>query len=172
MAKQNAEGQKKQPLSQMTIKNCGCDPRQAIRDGKQVFMIRIFGEATASKTKEARNGDEYTYLIGSFRGVRPSLTPQEKADFGAEVIFESDKLFLPSTLQEKIEATLATSKNAVQFGYDIYSTPDKDVTVGYRYAAAAIVDTQATDRLDAMAESLTAKALPGSVKPKKDAAKS
>ncbi len=143
------------PLAQMTVKTTGADPKEAIRQGKQVFLVRIFGEATAAKTKEDRKGDAYSYLIGLFRAERPA-----KGDEKEVQLFEAEKLFLPGAIQEKIEAQLATSNKPVQFGYDLFATPDNNVTAGYRYAAATIIETQATDRLKVIAESLTSKALP------------
>jgi hypothetical protein len=153
------------PIAQMTIKTLGCDPKDAIRQEKQVFMCRIYGEATSAKTKEARSGDAYTYLIGIFRGERPSKSDAEKAE-GPVQSYESEKLFLPSSFQEKIESQLTATGKPVQFGYDIYSTPDANVTVGYRYAAAAVVETAASDRLAVMASELLSKPLPGLEPPK------
>ena len=163
--------QKIAPIAQMTIKTVGCAPKDAIRQDKQVFMCRIYGEATSAKTKEARSGDAYTYLIGIFRAERPSKGDAETA-VGPVCVFESEKLFLPSGIQEKIESQLTATGKPVQFGYDIYSTPDSQVTVGYRYAAAAVVETAASDRLAVMAAELVAKPLPGTATPApKDAEK-
>ncbi len=146
------------PLAQLTIKAAGCDPKDAIRQNKSIFMLRIFGEATAAKTKEARSGDAYTYLIGIFRAERPAKGEEKESQ-----VFESEKLFLPSGIQEKIEAQLSGTGKPVQFGYDIFSTPDEKVSVGYRYAAAAVIETAASDRLSVMANELTSKPLPGFV---------
>ena len=159
-------------LPQMTIKNCGADPKDAIRQNKQVFCCRIFGEATAAKTKEARNGDAYTYLIGTFRAQRPA-TPQEKKDTGSDiVVYDSEKLFLPGGIQEKIESQLTASQGKpVQFGYDIFSTPDSNVSVGYRYAASSVVETAQSDRLQAMESEAAKKPLPGMAAPAKSEAK-
>jgi hypothetical protein len=144
------------PIAQMTIKTVGCDPKDAIRQDKQVYMCRIFGEATAAKTKESRNGDAYTYLLGVFRAERPPRGEEEGIQR-----YESDKLFLPSGIQEKIESQLAATSKPVQFGYDLYSTPDSKVSVGYRYAAAHCVETAASDRLAVLAKELEGKPLPG-----------
>src|SRR5574337_473796 len=123
-------------------------------------MCRSFGEAAAVKSKEAKNGDVYSYLIGEFRAVNNE---------GAK--FEAEKLFLPGGIMEKIEASLNQADGkAVQFGYDIYSTPDDSVTVGYRYAAQSVLATQATDRLATLAKSLDAKPLPGAKKAESDGA--
>lgn len=138
------------PLPQMNIKKCGGDPKQAIRDGKQTFMCRIYGEATDVKTKEARSGDAYTYLVGAFRGIGPDGTK-----------YESDKLFLPGGIQESVEASYkAGGEKPVTFAYDIFANEDKDSSVGYRYAAKALMKTEASSRLDAMSQEIGGKALP------------
>lgn len=145
-----------QPLAQMTVKATGADARDCIRQNKQVFLVRIYGEATAVKTKESRAGDAYSYLIGMFRAVRPA-----KGDEKTDQVFEAEKLFLPGAIQEKLEALISTGGNKpVQFGYDLFATPDSNVTAGYRYAAASIIESQATDRLKTISETLTSKALP------------
>ena len=134
------------PLAQMTIKKMGGDPKEAIRQGKQVFVCRIYGEAVSLKTKEAKNGDMYSFLIGQFRGETPTG------------FYESEKLFLPGSLQDNVEAALANG-TPVQFGYDVFSTPD-DNSVGYRYAAKAIIKTEAADRIVKLSESLAGSPLP------------
>jgi hypothetical protein len=143
-----------QPLADMTMKKMGCDPKDAIRanDGKggNVYMCRIFGEATEAKKKEAKGGNVYTYLMGVFRGVTPT---------GAK--FESTKLFLPGRLIEEIESALkASNGGAVTFGYDIYSTVDADSSVGYKYAAQSLVKTEAQDRVKELSKNIEAKPLP------------
>lgn len=144
-----ATEQKFETIAQISGKKCGCDARDAIKEGKQVYLYRVFGEATDSKAKESRGGDPYTYLIGEFR----LITAEGKG-------FESNKLFLPAGLLESIEGSLkAAGDNAVQFAYDVFSTPDKDTTIGYRYAAKALIQTEASDRLAALTGQL------GSVKP-------
>lgn len=133
-----------QPIAQMTIKKLGADPKDAVRKDTTVFLCRIYGEATAKKTKEARSGDVYSYLVGEFR-----------AENAAGEKFESEKLFLPASIQESVESQLSAAEGkAVQFGYEIFSGPDDKVSVGYRYAARAIFKTQASDRLAQMTAAL------------------
>jgi hypothetical protein len=140
-------------LPAMNIKNCGADPKDAIRIGKQVFMCRIYGEANDSVTKENRKtGDPYSYLVGEFRAVNAK---------GEQ--FESEKLYLPNAVQEKVQGLLKTSGGApVRFGYDFFSTPSETASTGYQYAASVIVKTEATDRLAEMAKEMDAKPLPAS----------
>lgn len=149
-----AEKPEWQPLADMTIKKLGCDPKDAIRanagKGGNVYLCRIFGEAVAIKTKEAKSGDMYSYLIGEFRAVN-----------GNNEKYEATKLFLPGRLMEEVETALASAEGApVQFGYDIYSTVDKDSSVGYKYAAKSVVKTEASSRLNDMAKTLESKPLP------------
>lgn len=139
------------PLAQMNIKNCGVNGLQAIKEEKQVFLVRIFGEANEAKTKLNRANDPYTYLIGNFKA---------KNNKGER--FHSDTLFLPATIQEKVEAELKSAGgNPVEFGYDIHTTPDTKSSVGYRYAATSIRKTAATDRLAAMEAELDGTPMPG-----------
>lgn len=129
-------------LPQITFKKAGCDAKEAIRQNTTVFMCRVFGEAAALKTKEARNGDTYSYLVGEFR----IINSEGKG-------FESGKLFLPGGIMEQIEAALkAAEGRAVQFGYDVFSTVDVGTSIGYRYAAKSLLKTEASDRLATITE--------------------
>jgi hypothetical protein len=133
------------PLAQMTLKAMGCNPKEAIKQEKQVLMGRVFGEASEVKTKTARSGDPYSYLIGEFRSYE-GVTKSG---------FESNKLFLPGGIFEQIEATLnASGGKSVQFAYDIYSVPDEKSSVGYRYSAKQLMKTEASTRLDELTDSL------------------
>lgn len=144
-----AEAPEWSPLGDMTIKKLGCSALDAVRQGKQVYLCRIFGEAVDHKTKDAKSGDPYTYLIGDFRAVNAK---GEK--------FESTKLFLPGRLLEEIEGALKSTGNPVEFGYDIYSTPDSSSSTGYKYAAKQLIKTESSDRVQKLAMSVMAKPLP------------
>jgi len=133
----------------MSMKKMGCDPKDAIRQSANVYMCRIFGEATAIKTKDAKSGDVYSYLIGDFRGVNAK---GEK--------FESTKLFLPERLKEEIESALSSTGNPVEFGYDIYATVDESSSVGYKYAAKSVIKTEVSNRVEKLAASVMAKPMP------------
>lgn len=137
------------PLGQFTMKTIGCTPKEAIKQGKAVFMARIYGEASAVKTKEAKNGDLYSYFVGEFRAINAT---------GAK--FESTKLFLPGSIFEIIEAELkAGDGKPVQFGYDVFSSPAEN-TIGYQYVSKPIVKTAASDRLSMMEKAINDKAMP------------
>jgi len=139
-----------QPIPQMNIKKIGANPKEAVKQEKAVFMGRIYGECTSIKTKEARSGDVYNYMVGQFRAVN-----------GAGEKFESEKLFLPGGIFETIEsAWKAGGEQPVQFGYDIFAVPDTN-SVGYRYSAKSLIKTEASDRLAGMSSQLDVKPLPG-----------
>lgn len=136
------------PLAQMTLKAMDCDPKEAIRQRKPVFMAKIFGEAQEVKTKMGKSGDPYSYLIGDFRGWNSNGEG-----------FESNKLQLPKSIQEIPEAALNSSDGkAVTFGYEIYSVEDAKSPVGYKYAAKTLVKTEAQDRLEALTQQMKAAA--------------
>lgn len=137
------------PITQMTFKNIGCTPKEAIKQDKTLFMARVYGEASEVKQKEARNGDIYVYLIGEFRAIN-----------AAGKQFESSKLFLPNSIFEEVQAALkANDGKPIQFGYDIHAGPS-DNTIGYAYAAKKIIRTAANDRLAQMAKEVDAKPMP------------
>lgn len=133
-------------LTKMGITYMQMTGKEAVKQGKSVFMCRIYGEATDSKTKEDRTGRPYTYLIGQFRGVNNK---------GEE--FESEKLFLPDGIMEKVLSQLAQAEGApVKFGYDITSAVNDKSSVGYNYVATTIIKTETSDRLKDMEASLPA----------------
>lgn len=132
------------PIPEMNVKKLGADAKDAVRLDKTVYMCRIYGEASQVKSKEARSGDMYSYLIGQFRGINAK---GEK--------FESEKLFLPGGIMEAVESALSIADGKpVQFGYDIFSVVDEKSSVGYRYSAKTLIKSEATDRLTAMSKDL------------------
>lgn len=139
-----------QPLPQMNVKAIGAKPKEADRTGKAVFCGRIWGQVTSVKNKESRSGDPYSYLVGSFRALGPD-----------DQKYEAEKLFLPGGLMEQIESTWKSGGEVpVQFGYDIYATPDEKSAVGYRYACKTIMKTETSNVLDAMTATIFEKPLP------------
>jgi hypothetical protein len=147
---ETTEGQEWSPLAALNVKNCGCDPKIAVRNDKTTYLLRIWGEVSSIKTKENRSGDMYSYMIGAFRAVR--------AD-GAK--FESEKLFLPGGIFEQVEGAYKAGGEApVQFAYDIFSQVDADSSLGYRYAAKSLAKPESSSRLDAMSQEIMKKAAP------------
>lgn len=129
------------PLPDINIKKIGGDPKQAVKLEKTVYVGRIFGELTDVKTKEARNGDSYQYLVGVFRAVGPD---------GKK--FESEKLYLPGGIMEALEAAFKSGgEKPIEFGYDFFALYDADTVLNYRYSAKTLIKTAASDRLAAMA---------------------
>lgn len=137
------------PLGDMSLKKIGAVALDAVRQNVAVFMGRVFGEATDAKQKEGKGGDIYTYLIGDFRAIN-----------GKGEKFESTKLFLPGRMMEEIESILKSTGAPVEFGFDIFSTPDASSSTGYKYAAKQLVKTEANDRVNKLAGSLIGKPLP------------
>ncbi len=135
-------------LPQITPKGIGSDAREAIRQNQPVFLFRVYGEATAVKIKESKSGDPYTYLLGAFRAI----APQKDATVSN---FQSERLYLPSSLQDRIESQVALArKSPVKFAYDVFSTPDRDVTSGYRYTYQSLMDAAPTDRVSEIGAAL------------------
>jgi hypothetical protein len=146
-----------EPIAKMSMKKMGCDAKEAIKQDRAVFMARIYGEAASIKTKENRSGDVYSYLVGSFR----AQTFEGNA-------FESEILYLPGTLMEVIEAQLKSADGgAVQFGWDIFSTPDRETTIGYKYAAKTVVKPEVSERLAQLTRDVQDKPLPTDSEPAK-----
>lgn len=149
------------PLPQMTVKLIGADPRDAIQNNERTYLCRVYGEVTDIKTKEDRKGDAYSYLLGTFMAVRETATDAEFAEVGDAMFFYAEKLFLPGGIQEKVETVFnSNAKKPTQFGYDLYSVPDRAVSVGYRYAAASIMETSANNRMQVMTNEVSKRALP------------
>jgi len=131
----------------LTFKKAGFDPKECIRQNKNVYLGAVFGEMVGFKTKEAKSGDTYTILIGQFRIVNAA----EKANF------ESEKMILPGSIQETLEATFSSGGGKpVVFGYDIFAAPS-DNTIGYQYAVKTIIKSAASDRLEEIAKDIDAR---------------
>lgn len=135
------------PIAQMAMKNLG-NPKDG--RAKSTYLGRVFGQATAVKTKESRSGDTYQYLVGQFQG------------FGADGLkYSTEKLFLPAGMMEGIEAQWKSGGEApVEFAFDVFSNPDEESATGYRYACKSLLKLETTDRLNAMAAELEGKAFP------------
>lgn len=149
--KKTAEKQSKAgeviPLAQMAMKNIG-NPK----DGrtKSTFIGRVYGQVTAVKSKEGRNGDPYQYLVGQFQAVGSD---------GKQ--YSTEKLFLPGGIMEGIEAQWVSGGQApVEFAFDVFSNPDNESATGYRYACKTLLKLETTDRINAMSKELEGKPLP------------
>lgn len=136
-------------IPQMNVKSIGGQPKLAASSKQTVFCGRFFGEVTAMKTKEQRNGNFYSYFVGEFRAIGPD---------GKH--YSSEKLFLFGSLSEKIESMLKSSNSPVEFAVDIFATPSDKAGVGYVYASKSLIETAASDRIAKIAESLDGHALP------------
>lgn len=137
MASKKEKSEEGNLVPQLTFKKAAFDPKECIRQKKQVYLGSVFGEMAGLKVKEAKSGDTYTILIGQFRIVN---------EVNKEM-YESEKAILPGSIQETLEATFNSGgSKPVVFGYDVYATPS-DNTVGYQYAVKTLIKSEASDRL-------------------------
>lgn len=132
-------------------KSANVNPKDAIKTGKPVFMIRMFGIIQGVKNfEDKRSGDLKTVFLGDFRAVGP------KGE-----LYESDKLFLFKALEEKLESAFKSGDGkAIEFAYDVSAIPDDKAATGYVYQARSVIPTATNDRLAALATTVGANALP------------
>lgn len=139
-------------LKKMSLGYMGCKGKEAIRQEKTVFMARIGGEIQDVKHKERRGGagDVVSYFIGDFMATTAEGT-----------LYESDTLFLPGFIFEKLEAQYKSGNEApLTFGIDIFSQPNDKSSVGYAYVYKNVVDTEVSDRLKQVRQAFESKPLP------------
>jgi hypothetical protein len=157
-------------LKQLTIKTIGCEPRAAAKQNRQFFLCRIFGEANHSRTKEGKNGDPYSLLIGAFRAECPLPPAPPQAELpgmpdtpppATSKAFDSDTLLLPGGLEGQIEKLLKSSGGKpVQFGYDVFSIPAPANVSGFTYHAVEVITPVTSDHLTAIANTVAKVPLP------------
>jgi hypothetical protein len=138
-------------VRRLNIKGVGADPKEAIKQEKTVFMARLVGEANDVKHKEQKDGNISACFIGQFRATN------EKGKN-----FDSEQLYLPKFMSEKIEADLKANPNGVQFAYDVFAMPDAKSSTGYVYTATSLIKSAGVDRLNELAGKID-KPLPGTV---------
>jgi hypothetical protein len=147
-------------VRQITLAEMGADGKDAIREGKPVFMGRIFGSVSSTKVMEGKNDSRpYHVLIGDFQGIN-----------AAGEVFQSEKCILPGQTGEKIVAdasAAATKGEALEFAIDIFSNPDtagKKSPLGYGFTSTSLIETASTSRLRELEARLNSKALPNKAK--------
>jgi hypothetical protein len=152
------------PVKHINNKTAGVNPKDVMKSGKPVFMIRMFGIIQGVKNfEDRRSGDVKTVFIGDFRAVGPKGET-----------YESDKLFLFKSLEEKLSSAFKSSgEKAQEFAYDITAIPDNKAATGYIYQAKGVIPTATNDALAALSKELGNTPLPveASEAPKVDAAK-
>jgi len=138
-------------LPRMTVKNIGGKPRKVSEEVPQVYIGRIWGEANGSKIKELSSGDPMTIFVGDFRATNMDGDK-----------FECNRMSLPESISESLEAALAVSAGKpVAFAFDLYANFSANSPVGYGYAVKSLVKTEASNRVEEMTVALLkTKALP------------
>jgi hypothetical protein len=145
------EGNEIVPLTEMNVgTKIDMDPRDAFAKKGSVFMCRVWGQLASIKSKEAKNGDVYSYLIGMFRCTN-----------GKGKDFESGKLYLPTGMMEELEGKFkAEGETPIKFAYDVYANYDKGVSVGYRYAFKRVLAAETTNVLADIEKEMASKPMP------------
>lgn len=122
-------------------------------------MVRVIGVANELLEKEARSGQPYKQLIGDFQMLN-----------AAGERYTSNKLFLPGTIMENVEAALKAAAGApVKFAYDIVARPDNDSSLGYVYGAKSLIKTEASDLMAEMEREVGELKVPAELKAPKAA---
>lgn len=127
------------------------DPREVNATKKPMFMCRVVGQCNMIKSKEGKNGDVYSYIVGDVYIIN-----------GKGQHFTCGKMYLPAGLLEEVESAYkAGGEQPTKFGYDVYANYDKGVSVGYRYAAKKLFESEATNVLrDMLKDVMGSKPLP------------
>lgn len=143
------------PLRAIDIKATGADPRDCIRNRATTFMCRLYGTLQDVKsTPDKRDPEKLTYtFIGDFRAMNAT---------GKE--FESERMYLPSQLRDKMIAELKTAQgNAVDFGFDVFAEEAPKSATGYAFVQRSLIENSVVaDRLAVMESKLVDVPLPGS----------
>ena len=158
------QNEEKKLISKMSVKALGCNPRVAAskeeNDTTPVVLCTIFGMANAVKSGEDNTGKMWTALSGQFEGVN--------LQSGNGETFQSGKLFLPSGIQEVIEAAVKelgeSGGESVAFALEIRAVRSSN-PIGYSYQAASLVPAKASDALATLREVAIRKRLPASATP-------
>lgn len=140
------------------------DPMDAVREGKRIYLGRIWGIAGGLKGYTSPDGKPGNGLKGTFAALNQA---------GEEL--RAPVCYLPNAANAYVEGELMSGATAVTFAFDIYaldaSKPapgKKKSATGYEFECVALQDaeTKGHDPLAQMAATLPAptagvKALPG-----------
>lgn len=147
------------PVKHLNVKSAGVNPRDAVKNsanpnGKNVFMIRMYGVLQGVKSFEDKKSSEVKFvMLGEFVGKGPDGKT-----------YVSDKMFCFRALEDKMRSSFDSGdQKAMEFGYDVTAVPDEKSSTGYSYQAVSVIKSQVSDRLATLAAQLDAeKPLPGS----------
>jgi len=139
------------PVKHINNKTAGVNPKEVIKSGKPLFMIRMYGIIQGVKNfEDRRSGDVKTVFIGDFRAMGPKGET-----------YESEKLFLFKSLEEKLASAFKSSgEKAQEFAYDITAIPDDKAATGYVYQAKGVIPTATNDALAVLSKELGSTPLP------------
>lgn len=132
-------------VRQIVLKRIGCDPKEAVKQSKTVFMCQILGELIDTKNVEQKDGGIGYKLLGNFRATNSK---------GEQ--FDSDVCFLPKFLTEKLMAELKATPSGVQFAFNISSMPDDKSSTGFVWTADPLIKSAGVDRLNELAAKVAA----------------
>ena len=126
------------PVKHINNKTAGVNPKDVVKSGKPLFMIRMFGIIQGVKNfEDRRSGDVKTVFIGDFRAMGPMGET-----------YESDKLFLFKSLEEKLASAFKSSGEKAQELRSIgrklrclYGLPEDGQTVISKRQAARLLGT-------------------------------
>ena len=123
-----------------------------------IFVCRIAGIATGTKTNVHPQFGESTALVGQFRRVNPDGTTQDAA-----VLWGTDTLIQP------VANALANGATSVQVLADVHAAHSTKGTLGFQYVLV-VHGEEAADPLTALLSGLpTMPALPAPTAPKEAA---
>lgn len=136
-------------VSKVSIKTCGADPKEAVRQGKAVPLVRFWGYAEAIKHVINRaTGDTNIALLGTFRAM----------NLATGQVYNSGVMYLPAGIHDMLSAPLLRSQgkegaitDPIKFGIEVSSVPANN-PVGYTYSGKMIIKPEGEDPLSLMEE--------------------
>lgn len=123
---------------------------------EKTFVGRIYGTARSHMVEDKGGFGPSLKFNGEFKGV----------NMDGEISM-SPVLYLVGPVDEMLKSAiddLPEGAKGVEFGFDIYVTPDPANKFGYSYRVETLVESKPSEPLAALENSLSAKPLP--IKPK------
>lgn len=137
------------PMKQLNQKALGIDPKSVrkLPAGSIIKLGVFFGMVQGIKYKESKFSDELNSLfVGEFRAIHPETGK----------VYTSEKAYFFKAMADKLEATFKSGDGKpVEFAYEIFSKSEDTAQLGYEYAAVSLIQTQASNRMDAIAAAVS-----------------
>jgi hypothetical protein len=137
---------------QLTLKALGCEPESVVdikETRARMPLAHIYGIASRFGFQEDSRGTgrTYTFFIGNFEGTNLQTGEQ----------LQSNKLYLPDTAAEKLEATMAAAQrklknSTVDFAFEIASVKNENSHGGYSYDVKDLLKPETSDPLERVRE--------------------